>query len=180
LLNEKKKVLGNVKFKIENCGKTYNNFSLLYLKAKLTLVKRLVDTRMPPRNVPAISGSSSHVPSSGVVTMTTSAAAATAIPTQTSTTPKTKKKFNVDRILNIFFKSNSNDNLNLMSPSFSGNSHQTNPVNLAATAAERSTMAKSNIGQLTMATHAANSNSNDQQELFTPNVEIDLNDIKMK
>ena len=39
------KVLGNVKFKIDSCAKTYNNFSLLYFKAKLNLIKRLSDSK---------------------------------------------------------------------------------------------------------------------------------------
>jgi hypothetical protein len=38
-------VLTTIKFKIENCAKTYEDFSLLYLKAKLFLVKRLIDMK---------------------------------------------------------------------------------------------------------------------------------------
>lgn len=81
-------VLGNVKYKIDACSRTYNNFSLLYLRAKVNLVKRLADNNsIRVKNTSLKSSPSSNFSNQ----------------TQSQTTPPTsKKKLIVDRILSIF------------------------------------------------------------------------------
>lgn len=81
-------VLGNVKYKIDACSRTYNNFSLLYLRAKVNLVKRLADNN-------SIRVKNTSLKSSPSSTFSNQ--------TQSQTTPPTsKKKLIVDRILSIF------------------------------------------------------------------------------
>lgn len=104
-------VLGNVKYKIDGCAKSYENFSLLYLKAKLTLVKRLFDTRTIRHHHNQIqNGAKSHEQQQPTNT-------SVAVPngnqnnqTQLTKQPTAaKKKFTVDRFLSIFFKPSSSD-----------------------------------------------------------------------
>jgi hypothetical protein len=83
-------VLTNVKFKIEACAKTYNNFSLLYFKAKLFLIKRLIDSK----TITVISNQKNQTKSiDNSISF--------------SSNNSVKKKFTMDRFLN-FFKPNSN------------------------------------------------------------------------
>ncbi len=83
-------MLTNVKFKIEACAKTYNNFSLLYFKAKLFLIKRLIDSK----TITVISNQKNQTKSiDNSISF--------------SSNNSVKKKFTMDRFLN-FFKPNSN------------------------------------------------------------------------
>ena len=80
-------IIGNVKYKIDHCSRTYENFSLLYLKAKLYLVKRLIDSKSNP---PAIElNKSKNVNSQAGVQS----------PNPGNTTPTTKKKSKMDHNL---------------------------------------------------------------------------------
>ena len=94
-------VLGNVKYKIDACSKTYNNFPLLYLRAKVCLVKRLVENSTRLKQLPS-STSLYRMNTSTNCNQNQSTSPSGA--TTTTTTPPTKKKFTVDRILSIFFK----------------------------------------------------------------------------
>jgi hypothetical protein len=83
----------NVKFKIDNCSKTYENFSLLYLKAKLFLVKRLIDSK------------SSESDTTNSSRMNSTQLAANESASSNLTPPSGKKKFSkMDKFLSIFFK----------------------------------------------------------------------------
>lgn len=84
-------MLTNVKFKIEACAKTYNNFSLLYFKAKLFLIKRLIDSK----SITVISNQKNQTTKSIDNSISF------------SNNNSVKKKFTIDRFLN-FFKPNSN------------------------------------------------------------------------
>lgn len=43
-------VMSNVKYKIDACSQSFNNFPLLYFRAKVCLVKRIVDSKTKPVN----------------------------------------------------------------------------------------------------------------------------------
>lgn len=43
-------VMKNVKYKIDACSETFNNFPLLYFKAKVTLVRRILDAKSKSTN----------------------------------------------------------------------------------------------------------------------------------
>lgn len=106
-------VLGNVKYKIDACSRTYNNFSLLYLRAKVNLVKRLADNN-------SIRVKNTSLKSSPSSTFSNQ--------TQSQTTPPTsKKKLIVDRILSIFKPESKENGPSMSQP----NQKPTNSVTLS-------------------------------------------------
>ncbi|CAF0733065.1 unnamed protein product [Brachionus calyciflorus] len=111
-------ILGNVKFKIEACSKTYNNFALLYLKAKIFLVKRLIDS-----NKKNTINQNTNGPKDRLSNLSSSSLNNGQILNghNNDRNTKSKKKFSMETILNIFFKS-SNDELR------NNGSHQDNYI----------------------------------------------------
>lgn len=93
-------ILGNVKFKIEACSKTYNNFSLLYLKAKIFLVKRLIQSRSKSPNNQNTDINKGQDP----LNLANSNQIVNHTPASQNQAPKMKKKFSMDKLLSIFFK----------------------------------------------------------------------------
>ncbi|RNA15972.1 hypothetical protein BpHYR1_050963 [Brachionus plicatilis] len=89
-------ILSNVKFKIEACSKTYNNFSLLYLKAKVFLIKRLIESRK--HNFSYVK------PNDKKFAENLKLNNVNLIENQNEKKSKTKKIFSMESIFSIFFK----------------------------------------------------------------------------
>ena len=86
-----------MKYKIDACSKTYNSFSLLYLKAKMCLIKRLIENNRSSKHTTSQRTHSDQVNNSHV--------ASSSFPYSNTIPTGGKKKFSVDRFLSIFFKS---------------------------------------------------------------------------
>jgi hypothetical protein len=160
--------MGNVKYKIDACSKTYNNFSLLYLKAKMCLVKRLVENNRPkPIHVPRSLDQTNHPNNSPQ--------------NKANTTPNSKKKFSVDRFLSIFFKSDketTSPQLPIYSPSTQDHSENSLYYNQREHKFISERLNTPNTTPKTTPNRSINNGS--LLELTTPVVELDLNDVKMK
>lgn len=150
-------IIGNVRYKIDQCSRTYENFSLLYLKAKLFLVKRLVDSRS---NAAAIELNKSKSQSSQ----------ANQSQTPGNTTPTTKKKSKMDKFLSIFFKP-----LVDMTPTV--NNQEEEDYKRSSTFA---VTPFSPVSTRSDSSFQENKYFNNSPELLTPHVELDLNDVRTK
>ena len=150
-----------MKFKIDHCSKTYEGFSLLYLKAKLFLVKRLIDSKF-----------------SDSTKLNNQSSSANQSQNASNLTPPSKKKSSkMDKFLSIFFKP-------LIEPNENKNQTQL----------ENEDEREANVKSTNFSPTPYTSNSHEQiyglhenkpNQIFsngiqTPQVELDLSDIKTK
>ena len=147
-------MIHNVKFKIDNCSKTYENFSLLYLKAKILLVKRLVDSKSALSDSNKANLQPSQLQNSSA-----------------SLTPPLKKKSSkMDKFLSVFFKPLIDLTVNEDKNQYQLSEEDIKPRNYSSTP---------------NAPNSKNFYENNNSHAFsngllTPQVEIDLNDIRTK
>jgi hypothetical protein len=163
-------VLTNVKLKIDACSKSYDNFELLYLKAKLSLVKRLIDSKKIHNNKQLEFNQQQQAPDQNNVSLDQSNNSSFNSNSNNNSVIN-KKKSTLDKLLSVFFKSND-----------SNTNSQTNDNNLVSSKSSNSSSFPSkNSDFINGSPNTPRSNTNSfNHVLNTPQVEIDLSDVKTK
>ena len=168
-------MIGQVKFKIDNCSKTYENFSLLYLKAKIFLVKRLIDSKSDAKQYTKNPSLPSQQMSSQSHTQNVASTTATTPPSSNK-----KKSSKMDKFLSIFFKPliELSDNTSRKGSQDEDSNHNGDELNEVTNLATLSAASASNEQMFGFQENQASQLYGNV--LLTPQVEIDLNDIKTK